>query len=149
MQPEDMGVAEFYEIMFEHWGSQLRELHAARQARKGKESQPESSDPILIEDDDGDCDAIIELEKKSLTNAENGFVVAGSEVLEDLVWGQFDWEDAESAPVKDEAAETVPGAEAAKEEVTTEEVAGETSAAHSSAAHSSDELQSRMQALRE
>lgn len=136
MQPEDIGVAQFYEIMFEHWGPQLRVLHAARQARKAKTWQPESSDlPILVEDHDGDCNAIIELEKKSLTNAEKGVVVPGSEVLEDLVWGQFDHEDEG-------------GAEAAKEEVT-EGVACETGAAHSSAEPLLLETQRKIEALQE
>ena len=72
------GVAAYYEVMFRHWEVQLQELHAQRVARKEaalQETAEATTTPeLVIIDDDGDSDAILALETKSLIEAQKGII---------------------------------------------------------------------------
>ena len=74
-------MGDFYEVMFRHWGKQLHELHAARQARRSDAPPSE----LIVIDDDGDGDKMAELEKESLAAAEKGIIVDGYEKVDDLI----------------------------------------------------------------
>lgn len=85
------GVAAYYEVMFRHWDAQLKDLHAQRVARKeaAESLDPTSSEILIIDDDDGDSNAILELEEKSLINAHKGIITivdgSGDATLDDIL----------------------------------------------------------------
>jgi len=64
------GVAEYYDVMYKHWESELKALQAQRATQKAK-----GATVIEIPDDDGDN--LASLEDKSLKQAERGIVVEG------------------------------------------------------------------------
>ena len=72
--PEAPGVADFYEVIYRHWGQALRDLQNAR-AEKAKEKGT-AAEAVVIEipDDDGD---LASLESLSLEQAKNGVVIEG------------------------------------------------------------------------
>ena len=72
--PEAPGVADFYEVIYRHWGQALQNLQASR-AEKAKEKGT-AAEAVVIEipDDDGDLPA---LEQRSLEQAKRGIVIEG------------------------------------------------------------------------
>ena len=72
--PEAPGVADFYDVIYRHWGQSLRELQVAR-AEKAKEKGT-AGEAVVIEipDDDGD---LASLESHSLEQAKKGIVIEG------------------------------------------------------------------------
>ena len=67
-------MADFYEVIYRHWGPALRDLQSAR-AEKAKEKGT-AAEAVVIEipDDDGD---LVSLESLSLEQAKNGVVIEG------------------------------------------------------------------------
>ena len=83
------GVAAYYDVMFRHWEQQLKDLHAQRVARKEAAVDPTSSEILIIDDDDGDSNEILELEEKSLIEAQKGIITivdgSGDATLDDIL----------------------------------------------------------------
>lgn len=83
------GVAAYYDVMFRHWEQQLKDLHAQRVARKEAAVDPTSSEILIIDDDDGDSNQILELEEKSLIEAQKGIITivdgSGDATLDDIL----------------------------------------------------------------
>lgn len=74
-------MAEYYEVLFRHWGEQIRAMQAERQRKIAEtvETKVAAVHEVLeIPDDDGD---LIELEKRSLQQAQRGIVLEDMEVV--------------------------------------------------------------------